>query len=92
MSNIVNVAETEEEAQARLAREEEERIKREEAERLRREEEERLRKEREEAERKRARGGGADSQEGDDGAEADGRNCLQEVLLARQAAIPRRCR
>ena len=53
VSNIVNVAETEEEAQARLAREEEERIKREEAERLRREEEERLRKEREEAERKR---------------------------------------
>ena len=53
VSNIVNVAETEEEAQARLAREEEERIKREEAERKRREEEERLRKEREEAERKR---------------------------------------
>ena len=53
VSNIVNVAETEEEAQARLAREEEEWIKREEAERLRREEEERLRKEREEAERKR---------------------------------------
>ena len=53
VSNIVNVAETEEEAQARLAREEEERIKREEAERLRREEEERLRTAREEAERKR---------------------------------------